>query len=57
MGKSQLPNMQASNGEESLDPFESAIVPATWEDKDTDLVAQYEFHKKFLHIEDVDKLG
>ena len=37
-------------------PFENAIVSATWEDKDTDLVAQYVFNKKFLHIEDVDEL-
>ena len=52
--------MHESDNESMIEPLESledAIRPAIWEDKDTDLVTQYEFNKKILHIEDVDKLG
>ena len=52
--------MHESDNESMIEPlenFEDAIRPAIWEDKDTDLVTQYEFNKKILHLEDVNKLG
>ena len=42
--------------ENSSENIEKSIVATTWEDKDTEYVAQYEIHKKHLNLKDIDEL-
>lgn len=36
--------------------IENSIIETTWEDKDTDYVAQHEVYKKLLNLKGVDEL-
>ena len=40
----------------STESIEDSIVETTWEEKDTDLVVQYQIYKK-LNLESVDELS
>ncbi len=42
--------------ENPSESIEKSVVETTWEDKDTDLVVQYQIDKK-LHLESVDELS
>ena len=42
--------------ENSSESIEKSIVGTTWEDKDTEYLAQCEIHKKHLHLKDIDEL-
>jgi len=42
--------------ENSAESIEDSIVDTTWEEKDTDLVVQYQIDKK-LKLESVDELS
>ena len=40
----------------STESIEGLIIPTTWEEKDTDLVVQYQLYKK-LNLKSVDELS
>jgi ribosomal protein L32 len=40
----------------TTESIEGLIIPATWEEKDTDLVVQYQLYKK-LNLKSVDELS